>query len=329
MTSTKANPAENGGALKKTVLGGTASAFTANESRPQVETSRLTVALDYAAQGWAVFPCQPGAKEPATRRGFHDATTNPATIRRWWLAQPEYNIGIATGLISRVWVFDIDGADGAARLFDIESRQGPPPPTLCSTTSNGCHLWFRAVSDLRSSTGHHNRLGPGLDVRADGGYVVAPPSVHPDGPIYRWSNSLPPAPAPDWLIQLARAKPPPALPISQRAISARGSALRGAGFVHQYDGAYGTAALDREINALVNTPPGARNHALNRASFSLHQLVAGGELDGATVRNRLIAAAEANGLMADPNDGPRKVALTIRSGARAGMQRPRNRQGAA
>jgi hypothetical protein len=91
--------------------------------------------------------------------------------------------------------------------------------------------------------------------------------------------------------------------------------------------AYGKAALEHEIAALASTLKGGRNAALNRASFSLHQLVAGGELDGAEVRNRLFAAATANGLMDDPEDGPQSVARTIASGARAGLQLPRNRRG--
>ena len=68
----------------------------------------LEAALDYARQGRAVFPLIACRKEPATRRGFHDATTNPATIRRWWTARADYNIGIRTGpAASGIWIFDI------------------------------------------------------------------------------------------------------------------------------------------------------------------------------------------------------------------------------
>ena len=77
--------------------------------------------------GSSVFPLLPMSKEPACRRGFKDATTNPATIRRWWLAQPDYNIAIATGLISGVWVLDIDGAIGAVTLRDLEAKNGNLP----------------------------------------------------------------------------------------------------------------------------------------------------------------------------------------------------------
>jgi hypothetical protein len=282
-------------------------------------TTMLATVLDYAAKGWAVFPCRPNTKEPATNRGFKDAITNPATIRRWWLAQPDYNVGIATGIASGVFVLDIDGAIGAAALRDLEAAHEALPATLCAVTSAGCHLWFRSTGPIQSSAG---RVGPGLDVRGDGGYVLAPPSAHPDGPQYQWTNARAPAAAPEWLLKLARKPPPPPASISQRALGSLGSRP-------PTSDAYGSVALDAEIDALVNAPPGSRNHALNRASFCLHQLVAGGELDGAEVRHRLIEAATANGLISDPGDGPRSVEQTIMSGARAGLQHPRNRRGAA
>jgi len=273
----------------------------------------LDAALDYAARGWSVFPCGIRAKEPACPRGFKAALTNPATIRRWWNIQP-YNVGVATGLASGVWVLDIDGGVGAAALGDLEARHGVLPETLCSVTGGGCHLWFRADSPIPTSTA---RIHAGIDVRADGGYVVAPPSVHPDGAVYRWVNDREPVVAPDWLVQLARQRPgAPAIRLPLVPRSHAGSS-----------GAYGKAALNREIEQLAKTGPGARNHALNRASFSLHQLVAGGELDGGEVRDRLLDAAAANGLMSDPADGARRVMATIRSGANAGLAQPRSRRG--
>jgi hypothetical protein len=278
----------------------------------------LAAALDYAAQGYAVFPCRPNAKEPACHRGFHDATTNSARIRRWWLANPSYNIAIATGIISSAFVFDIDGAIGAETLETFEAKYGSLPATRISSTSGGCHFWFRADRTVPCRVGGQGGFPPGLDIRADGGYAIAPPSIHPDGPIYRWTNARDIANAPDWLIQLAHVK---AKPIVGSRVPVP---IRRAGPISHY----AAAALEREISALTNTLPGARNHALNRASFSLHQLVAGGELDRREVHDRLIAAAHENGLMADPADGPRSVERTIASGARAGLQHPRNRGGA-
>jgi hypothetical protein len=276
--------------------------------------SALATALDYAARGFAVFPCLERRKEPACSRGFHDATTNPATIRRWFSGPHNYNVAIATGTMSGIWVLDVDGEHGDRVMADLERQHGELPPTAEVITGRGVHLWFRADGPIPSSV---ERIGPSVDVRGDGGYVVAPPSIHPMGCAYEWANDRPPAPAPEWLVKLARHKPgAPKLVISNSEpvphLAHRGPS-----------DAYGQAALDREIDELAKTPPGSRNHALNRASFSLHQLVAGGELDAGEVRHRLIAAATVNGLMAE--DGPRQVWATINSGARAGLQHPRSR----
>jgi Bifunctional DNA primase/polymerase, N-terminal len=273
-------------------------------------------ALDYATRGWSVFPCKPRTKEPACPRGFYAATTNPATIRRWWFADATYNIGIRTGIASGVWVFDIDGDGGATAVGRLEAEHGPLPETLTSVTSNGCHLWFRYDSPI--SCNADGRVGRCLDVRGDGGYVLAPPSLHPEGPRYRWTNDRPLATAPGWLIKLTRKQT-----ISERAIATMRVPLHRGGGSH-----YGQAALEYEIAKLAHTPPGSRNHALNKASFALHQLVAGDELNAAEVRARLVEAATANGLMSDPDDGPRSVMATIASGARAGLLHPRNRRGA-
>ena len=280
----------------------------------------LKAALDLAAREFAVFPCIPGQREPATRRGFYDATTNPAVIRRWWTARA-YNIGIRTGVASGMWALDVDvkdGKDGEANLRKLEREHGDLPPTIENITgSGGRHICFKYTGPISNSTG---KIAPGLDVRGDGGYIIAPPSLHPCGRAYVQSvdsaDAL--AVAPDWLLQLAR-KPKPT--ISEQALAnlrARREPVS--------PGSYGKAALEYETTALANTPLGQRNHALNRASFSLFQLVAGGELNEADVVNKLLEAANANGLMTDPHDGPRKVTKTINSGARAGLQHPRSRR---
>jgi Bifunctional DNA primase/polymerase, N-terminal len=176
-----------------------------------------------------------------------------------------YNIGIRTGIISGVFVLDIDGSNGAFSLADLERKHGPLPRTL-TFTSAGCHFWFKCDRPIKTSVG---QIATGIDIRGDGGIVVAPPSIHETGAIYRWSNeSTPIAGAPAWLIELTRKKP-----ISERALDNVRPIARSTG------NAYGNAALDREIKALAATAPGARNHALNHCAFRLFQLVAGGELD--------------------------------------------------
>ena len=225
----------------------------------------IATALDYAAKGYAVFPCMERGKTPATGRGFKDATTNPATIRRWWSGVHNYNIGIATGQISGIWVLDLDGEHGDQAMADLVAKYGPLPPTAEVRTGRGGHMWFRCNGPIPSSV---ERIGPSIDVRADGGYVVAPPSIHPMGCAYEWEKNLAPAVAPEWLVKLAKQRPgAPRIELTQVRVNSHEPARIGA---------YGQAALDRECEALANTAQGGRNHALNRASFCLHRLVAGG-----------------------------------------------------
>ena len=279
--------------------------------------ARLQIVLDYAERrGWAVFPLRPGDKTPAVKGGFYSGTTNPATLRRYYRYYP-YNIGIRTGIASKLFVLDADGDLGARSLAALEAEHGLLPDTLISTTSNGTHFWFACEIPLPGNAG---TIAPGIDHRCEGGYAVAPPSVHPDGPAYIWRNDRPLAELPQWLADLARKRLAPAPTPNRKHVSLlpppNGSVS-----------AYGAAALEQEINDVANAAIGTRNHALNSASFSLHQLVAGGELDAHEVEQQLLQAAKFNGLLDDPSDGIRKVRATIRSGRIAGLQNPRNRQG--
>jgi len=161
----------------------------------------LSTVLDYAAAGYQVFPLKPRSKEPATRRGLYEASSNTATLRRWFTGAHPYNIAIRTGVPSGVFVLDVDGEQGFSSLAELVERYGYLPPTLTSTTGKGRHFWFKARGPISCSVG---KVAPGIDIRGDGGYVVAPPSIHPNGAIYRWATDEPPADAPDWLLHLVR-----------------------------------------------------------------------------------------------------------------------------
>jgi hypothetical protein len=267
---------------------------------PEKFHTLLDAALAYASRGWCVFPCKVGGKEPATARGFHDATLNPAKIRRWWSAQP-FNIGIRTGAISGLWVVDEDeGGELPGGL--------PPVPTV--ETGRGRHLYFATSTDLPTTAG---RIGLHIDTRGGGGYVLAPPSLHPTGRRYRWAVGGDLVPPPAWLVDMARKRTN-----SEHALAARGAPpppIRGNG--------YGAAALRGEIDALARCPKGARNDALNRSAFRLGRLVAGGEIAEADVIRGLRGACVTNGLLED--DGPHIVDRTIASGLAAGKQHPRGR----
>lgn len=145
-------------------------------------SGHLDAALAYAKRGWNVFPLGEGSKMPkipksAGGRGLHDATTDPTMIREWWRRWPRANIGIRTGAVSGIIVLDIDARHGGFdTLACLEILHDRLPVTLTvRTPSGGEHRYFAHPGDvLPNSAG---KLGPGLDVRGDGGYVVAPPSI--------------------------------------------------------------------------------------------------------------------------------------------------------
>lgn len=144
-----------------------------------------SAALWYARNGIACFPLKPGEKQPATRHGLHDATTDEAQIRAWWAATPQANIGIRTGL--RFDVIDIDGPHGYLSLADLRD-QGAVPPILgkVHTSRGGAHLYVPLA-------GKGNKAGllAGIDYRGNGGYVVAPPSISATtGQRWTWLDPL-------------------------------------------------------------------------------------------------------------------------------------------
>lgn len=174
-----------------------------------------TAALEYAARGWRVFPLPPGTKTPRLKAWQTKATTDRAQIDTWWTAKPDSGVAIATGPETGIWVLDVDVTDGKTgdeTLADLATLHGELPPTMASITgSGGVHyLWaWPDSADIRNNAG--TRLGPGLDVRGDGGFIVAPPSLHPNGTHYEWDLGEPdePTEAPAWLLKLVDHKDEP------------------------------------------------------------------------------------------------------------------------
>lgn len=150
-------------------------------------------ALKYAVVlGLPVFPLKPKGKTPLTRHGFKEATTNPKQISAWWDNEPMANIGIATGGPAGLLVIDLDvdeekGIDGRETLRKWEGQHGklPDHTWLAITGRGGYHYFYHDPFGSRSGTG----LYEGIDIRGDGGYIVAPPSVHPNGRRYEWEQS--------------------------------------------------------------------------------------------------------------------------------------------
>jgi Bifunctional DNA primase/polymerase, N-terminal/AAA domain len=183
----------------------------------------LAAALDYIARGWYVFPlhaparkgggctcgradCTNQAKHPITLHGLKDATLDAEQIRQWWGRWTFANVGVVTGAKSGLLALDIDSHKGGVESFSaIQARYGPLVDTLMSNTgSGGAHLLY-AHPGGDTLLPNKQRLDgyAGLDVRGDGGYIVAPPSRHASGALYEWN--LPDAPvraAADWLLRL-------------------------------------------------------------------------------------------------------------------------------
>ncbi len=189
--------------------------------------SPLAAALDYAARGWAVIPlhtvhaardcscgapaCSSPGKHPRTSRGTKDATGDLATIHRWWTTWPEANVGVATGAASGLVVLDVDAAKhGPDTLAGLAAEHGSLPTSpRVRTGGGGFHVYFRHPGGRIANNA--GKLGPGLDLRGDAGYVVAPPSRHASGHRYEWDPqnpiTLPLVPFPAWLIEGVIAKP--------------------------------------------------------------------------------------------------------------------------
>ncbi|WP_433890699.1 bifunctional DNA primase/polymerase [Streptomyces sp. CA-111067] len=268
----------------------------------------LTAALDAARHGWPVIPLRPGRKYPALhgeddcprtgdctaghRKWEQRATTDPDRIRTAWTVAP-YNIGLATGPAGLV-VIDLDmpktkgngstdTPSGVTTFRALCERAGHAVPTTYTvrTAGGGLHLYFTAPAGARLSN-TASSLGPLIDTRAHGGYVVAAGSVVNGRPYER--ITAPVAPLPEWLYADLTARQ------SSRALTAPAVPHRGAG--------YAAAVFTAETAAVATANEGGRNTELLRAVRAVGRFVAWGDLDRATVEAAFQAAGESAGLPA-------------------------------
>ncbi|MFF4288685.1 bifunctional DNA primase/polymerase [Streptomyces sp. NPDC001633] len=271
-----------------------------HEPRPAL----LRAALDAAEQGWAVIPLRPDDKRPALhgkascpgigdclsghRKWEQRATTDPDRIRAAWTRLP-FNIGIVTGPSGLV-VIDLDMPKnkskkdtpcGVTTFKALCERTGHPVPATRTvrTASGGRHLYFTAPAGVRLGN-TASKLGPLIDTRAWGGYVVAEGSVVAGG-VYQ-SNHAPAAPLPQWLTQPLTASPAPPRP-ARAPQPGRGSA-------------YAEAALRNETANVERAPEGSRNATLVRAARALGRLITSGDLDRTRVEEALNWAGISAGL---------------------------------
>ena len=292
--------------------------------------SRKGRALKYAKLGLDVIPlhaiadghcscgsgvdCQRSGKHPRTSNGVKDATTGRRTIKAWWNRWPEANIGIATGRSSGIFVIDIDGDVGKASLERLQAEQGRLPKTVTVRTGKGRHYYFRCNG---ARVGNYvGKLGEGIDVRGDGGYVVAAGSIHVSGAEYRFVDQrglddIEVASAPEWLLGLVRKDS------SNRTETeeANNDPIPEGKLDRAHS--YADAARRRELERVAKAPMHQRNSTLNVAAFKLGQLVPYGILDRAVVTQKLAQVARDIGL--DESE----IEPTITSGLNAGRRYPR------
>lgn len=299
----------------------------------------LTAALDALHFGWSVFPvhyvrpdgaCSCGnrdpdhkiAKHPRTKHGVHDASNDPQVVMDWWQKRgwANSNLGLACGEGAGVWVLDEDvdppvdkegnatGLSGVEALREYERIHGALPETMCSRTGGGGRHFFFRYPKGRNIRNHVALLGPdgrlcSLDVRANGGYVLLPPSSHESGTPYRWIRmAWPPADAPAWLLDLVD-PPEQAEQQERRRNAGSGYTTNPGGFpvtatAKDDEERYALRALEHACARVGTLGEGShrRNMDLCREAFTLGGFVGAGCLQEFKAREDLIAAGTAAGL---------------------------------
>lgn len=287
----------------------------------------IVEAQRYAARGWRVLPLRhaadgrcscgnprgisehdykQGGKHPLITGWEKEATTDWAQVAKWWRDNPKSNIGIATGEASGIIVLDVDPDNGGLdSLTALEKEHGQLPQTYrVETGSGGIHFYFAWPGfNPKNSAG---KLGEGLDIRADGGQVVAPPSVSVKGP-YTLRDDTEPAPAPAWLVDMLR-PPPPAPPVQPGAFRVDAGHLA----------TYTQKALQAECDAIATALDGTQNDTINRAAFNAGTLVGAGALSEGEAREALLSACRAG------NHPEGRAIGAVKSGLTAGMAQPRH-----
>lgn len=144
----------------------------------------LNEALKYLSLGLSVIPLKPKSKEPLIKwQEYQKRFASIAEVSQWWVQNPTANIGVVTGVVSGVAVVDLDGPEGLASAASLGLKS-----SVVSLTGNGRHLWYRYTAN--STIGNAVRIAPGIDIRGEGGFVVAPPSIAQNGRRYRWLNAF-------------------------------------------------------------------------------------------------------------------------------------------
>jgi putative DNA primase/helicase len=262
---------------------------------------------DYARGGWRVFPCH--RKTPLIRKFSQKASIDPDVIAEWWRDWPRAWIGVPTGRESGFVVADVDVKNLGQYGFDTLADLGHsilPETWMAHTPSGGLHLYFDPGE--RTIGNSVNKLGPGLDIRGDGGFVIVPGA----GSGYWWDPHCNPETvalmaAPDWLVPPEPERRPPA-PRPERLPGMT---------------AYGEGALDSAVKRIIAAPAGLQHDTLLRESCSIGA-IAGAELPAELARKVLKWAGQQMASH-DPRQPWRDADIdrTVDNGFDFGMHRPR------
>lgn len=247
--------------------------------------SNIDAALEYAGMGWSVFPVEPVGKKPMVK-WTEESSTDPDRIREMWDMCPQANIGIDCGKSGLV-VLDIDDVGSIGSLTDKFGFDPSQDDTaVVRTGRGGLHVYYRAGSErVRNSA---SKVADHVDVRGDGGYVVAPPSVHESGRTYEWARRSEPRPIPESVVKVFNYREEPQrveLPPERS---------------HEK---WGLAILAAEAHAIETSQPGQRNNQLNRSAYYVYGAVKGGHLDESLATMRLRQAARHVGLSESEIEG--------------------------
>lgn len=308
----------------------------------------LEHARAYAARGWPVLPlhavaggrctcgrpsgkgpdgCGSPGKHPRTARGLTEASADVDELDRWWGRWPSASIAIRTGPApagAGIWVLDLDaGTDAHARVSAAAVVAGDPAGSTWATLTartggGGLHLVFRLspadvalLGELGLTLPTRNGIGgKGLDVRADGGYIVAPPSVHESGQTYAWQEQRDVIPAPRWLLQLV------GKPLEQRKSYTPPPPRREAPTSNDSRRKFGEAVLRNACAKVAAASDGTRHAELLRQAKTVGGYIVSAAIPYPEALDALCAAGQSTG------KGPQECRRTTIDGLTYGMERP-------
>ena len=276
-------------------------------------------AHNYAKAGFGIFPLIKNGKKPfKDTNGLYQATTDFEQVSEWASQHPNANIGIRTGEASGITVIDIDPKNAAMETVAELKAQGRrlPKSAMVRTPSGGWHFYFAYTADLLTGS---NRIGKGIDVRSDGGYIVAPPSqVHGRTYVWlTWPENREFEPVPRWVFDYVQEQE--ALKRARRSSSGdyQGADPEPKSIAltplmrRRYEGV-ARVALAGRARDLSDTKEGSRNDTLFRAASYLGRFVLNGIVGAQEVRAALLEACDKNGLLGE--NGARDVHDTISDG---------------